>query len=75
LLARLAEGVPLTANEELIHGEVIRYGGLLVSFITAVMKQELTPERGNQLLAFAHKERKEITKNYFTRARKELQGE
>lgn len=75
LLARVAEVVPLTANEELIHGEVIRYGGILVSYITAALKGELTPEKGHQLLALAHQERKQITKNYFTRARKELQGE
>jgi hypothetical protein len=75
LLARLAEVVPLTANEELIHSEVIRYGGILVNFINAVMKQELTPEKANQLVAYAHQNRKHITKYYFTRARKELQEE
>ena len=75
LLARVAEVVPLTANEELIHAEVIRYGGILVDFITAVTKGELTPEKGNQLRAFAHQERKRISKNYFARARKESQGE
>jgi hypothetical protein len=74
LLARLAEVVPLTANEELIHGEIIKYGGVLMGFVMAVMKGELNPEKANELLAFAHRDRKLIAKNYFARARKELQG-
>lgn len=75
LLARLAEGVPLTANEELIHGEIVRYGSLLSQFLSAIMKQELTTEKAKELLNYLQADRKKISKSYFARARKELQGE
>jgi transcription initiation factor TFIIIB Brf1 subunit/transcription initiation factor TFIIB len=39
------------------------------------MKQELTPERGKEILLALHADRKQIAKTYFAKARKELQGE
>lgn len=75
LLARLAEGVPLTANEELIHAEIIRYGNLLVKFVSACMKNEFTPESANQALAYLHQDRRQLSRQYFARIRKELSEE
>jgi hypothetical protein len=75
LLARLAEDVPLTANEELIHAEIIRYGNLLVKFVSAFMKNELTPESANQALAYLHQDRRQLSRQYFARIRKELREE
>lgn len=75
LLARLAEGIPLTANEELLHAEIVRYGTLLSQFVGAMMKQEFTPERGKEVLLSLHANRKLIAKSYFSKARKEAQDE
>lgn len=75
LLARLADGVPLTANEALIHAEIVRYGTMLSQFVGAVMKQEITPERAKEILLTLQADRKLIAKTYFAKARKELQDE
>lgn len=75
LLARLDEGGTLTANEELIHSEIIRYGGVLGIFLDLILRQELTPEKSGELLRHLNRERKEMYKSYFTRNIKEAHEE
>jgi hypothetical protein len=75
LLARLAEVVPLTANEELIHAEIIRYGNVLVTFLSMLAKDELTPENAGKLLGYLNLDRKKISTQYFARIGKEMREE
>lgn len=68
LLARLGEGVPLTANEELIHSEVIRYGRVLATFLHQIAStKKLSPETAAQLLETLEQDGKQISKQYFAR--------
>lgn len=71
LLARIAEGVPLTASEELIHGEIIRFGNVLVNFLTLLGKRQMTAENAEKLVNYLHLDRKELAKMYFGRLAKE----
>ncbi len=73
LLARLADGSPLTANEELIHSEIIRYGTILGNFIHLIANGKLTPQACQQLLDAARVKRKEIAKEYFSNLYKAAQ--
>lgn len=73
LLARLADGSPLTANEELIHSEIIRYGTILGNFIHLIANGKVTPQACQQLVDIAHVERKKIAKMYFSNLSKAAQ--
>jgi hypothetical protein len=66
LLARLADGSPLTANEELIHADIVRYGNVLATFLHLVANKQLTPQASQQLLDTLQIERKQIAKKYFS---------
>ncbi len=66
LLARLADGSPLTANEQLIHADIVRYGNVLATFLHLLANKQLTPESSQQLLDALQIEHKEIAKRYFS---------
>ncbi|MGB8510284.1 MAG: hypothetical protein WCD76_18045 [Pyrinomonadaceae bacterium] len=67
LLARIAEGTPLTANEELIHQEVIIFGSLMAHYFDMIATKKLTPEVNEQLKEFLTRERKDIYQGYFAK--------
>jgi uncharacterized protein (DUF1778 family) len=67
LLARLADGTPLTANEELIHQEVIIFGSVMAHYFDLIATKKLTPEVNQQLKDFLTGERKEIYQAYFAK--------
>jgi len=71
LLARLADGSPLTANEELIHADIVRYGNVLTTFLHLLANKQLNPESSQQLLDSLQIERKVIAKKYFSNLTKE----
>jgi hypothetical protein len=66
LLARLADGSPLTANEELIHADIVRYGNVLATFLHLIANKQLTPDASKQLLDTLQLDRKEVAKKYFS---------
>ena len=66
LLARLGEGTMLTANEELIHSEVIRFGNVLATFLQSLAKNELTPETSKKLLTVLNIDGRKLAKQYFS---------
>lgn len=65
LLARLAEGNPLTANEELIHQEVIIFGSVMAHYFDLVATKQLTPQANEELKAWMVSERKALYQEYF----------
>jgi len=67
LLARLADGTPLTTNEELIHQEVIIFGSVMARYFDLLATKQLTPENNKQLKEFLLKERKEVYQAYFSK--------
>jgi hypothetical protein len=67
LLARLADGTPLTANEELIHQEVIIFGSVMAHYFDLIATKKLTLEVNEQLKEFLTKERKNIYQAYFAK--------
>jgi hypothetical protein len=67
LLARLGEGPMLTANEELIYAEVVRFGNVLTAFLNALAKNELTPEISKKLLTILNMDGRKLAKHYFSR--------
>jgi hypothetical protein len=70
LLARLNEGGKLTANEELIHSEIIRYGNVLTTFLDLALKNEVTVAMAAELKNHLVKEQKELYQWYFAQASK-----
>jgi hypothetical protein len=69
LLARLADGIPLTANEELIHQEVIVFGSVMAYYFDLIATKKLTPENSKELKQWIIGERKEAYKDYFAKRR------
>ncbi len=67
LLARIAEGTPLTANEELIHAEVIIFGSVMAHYFDLIATKKLTPEVNEQLKQWLTKERKQVYQEYFAK--------
>jgi hypothetical protein len=66
LLARLADGSPLTANETLIHSDVVRFGSMLGNFLHFMANEQLTPQTCQQLVDTARAEHKVVAKAYFS---------
>jgi hypothetical protein len=66
LLARLADGSPLTANETLIHSDVVRFGNILGNFLHLIANKQLTPQACQQMLDAAYVEHKVVAKEYFS---------
>lgn len=75
LLARLGDGTMLTANEELIHSEVIRFGNALATFLHLLANDELTPETSKKLLTAVNADGKKLAKQYFSILVKNAQEE
>jgi hypothetical protein len=75
LLARLGDGVTLTANEELIHSEVFRFGNVLAQFLYLLANNQLTPETSQQLLTTVNLDGKKLAKRYFSGLAKKAQKE
>lgn len=73
LLARLGDGHMLTANEELIHTEIIRFGNVLAIFLQALANNQLTPETGQKLLTAVNADGKVLAKQYFSRLTRHAQ--
>lgn len=66
-LARLAEASSLTANEQLIHAEVILFGSVMSHYFDLIATKKLTPEVNDQLKAWLMRERKEVYQEYFSK--------
>ncbi len=73
LLARLVDGSPLTANEELIHTDIVRYGNVMSLFLHLLANNKLTPQASQQLLDLSKTERKVVAKTYFSNLAKAAQ--
>jgi hypothetical protein len=74
LLARLGDGHMLTANEELIHTEIIRFGNVLAVFLQALANNQLTPETSQKLLTAVKSDGKILAKQYFSMLTRHAQG-
>jgi len=72
---RIHDGSPLTANEELIHADVVRYGNMLGAFLHLIANKQLTPQTSQQLLDSLQVDRKDIAKKYFSHLAKVARGE
>lgn len=75
LLARLGDGTMLTANEELIHSEVIRFGNVLATFLHLLANDELTPETSKKLKNALNFDGKKLAEQYFSILVKNAQEE
>lgn len=68
VLARVSEGVSLTANEELLFSEVIRYGNVLATFLHQfATTRSMNPTVAERLIEALKEDRGKIVKRYFTR--------
>lgn len=65
LLAKLMDGNPLTANEQLLHEEIIVFGSLMAHYFDLIATHQLTPEINEQLKEFLTRERKQTYQDYF----------
>lgn len=75
LLARLGDGTMLTANEELIHSEIVRFGNVLATFLHLFANNQLTPETSQKLLTALNFDGKKLANQYFSILAKKAQGE
>ncbi len=75
LLVKLGDGPMLTANEELIHTEIIRVGNVLATFLNLLANNELNPETSKKLKTALNLDGKKIAKQYFSILVKNAQGE
>jgi hypothetical protein len=75
LLARLGDGTMLTANEELIYSEIIRFGNVLATFLHLSANNQLTPETSQKLVTAVNADGKKLAKQYFSMLAKKAQGE
>ncbi len=65
VLARVGEGISLTANEELLLSEIIRFGNVMATFLHHVVTTgKMTSTVAQQLLDALNEERREIAKRY-----------
>ncbi len=74
LLARLADVGTLTANEELIHQEIVLYGISMIKLFEFQAKDNLKPENFKQLWEQLSKERKRLYRDYFANRKKEAEN-
>jgi hypothetical protein len=65
LTARLSDGIPFTANEELIHADILRFGRMTMRVFDLVVKDKLTKENWQKVLDSVNDDRKEIGQKYF----------
>jgi hypothetical protein len=65
LLARLGDGTTLTANEEIIHSEIVRFGRLTMSAFSLVAEDKFTKENWEKLIATIKDDRAEMGRKYF----------
>lgn len=65
LLARLSDDTPLTANEEMIHGQIIRFGQMTFKVFDLLVNEKFTKENWQQVKATVNADQKEIAQKYF----------
>jgi hypothetical protein len=65
LLARLSDDTPLTANEEMIHGQIIRFGQMTFRVFDLLVNEKFTKENWQQVKATVNADQKEIAQKYF----------
>ncbi len=65
LLARLADPSPLTANEQLIHQEVIIFGSAMAHYFDLVATKQLNPQTNEELKTWLTGERDTLYQEYF----------
>jgi hypothetical protein len=65
LLARLGEGIPLTANEQLLHQEIIRFGRAMLTYFDLQANGILTPENSQKIKELINSDYQEMAKMYF----------
>lgn len=70
LLARLAEGTSLTANEELIHQEIVIFGSAMAHYFDLVATKQLTAQTNEELKTWMVGERKALYQEYFSARKK-----
>src|SRR5579885_2941076 len=72
--AMLADVGTLTANEELIHQEIVLYGISMIKLFEFQAKDNLKPEHFKQLWEQLSKERKRLYRDYFANRKKEAEN-
>lgn len=75
LLSRLGDGTMLTANEELIYSEIIRFGNVLATFLNLLANDDLTPETSKKLKTALNYDGRQLAKQYFSTLVKKAQEE
>jgi len=75
LLARLGDGIMLTANEELIYSEIIRCGSVLATFLNLLAQGQLNQEAGKKLFATFGVNGMKLGREYFSHLAKKVREE
>ena len=70
-LAKLTDVSTLTANEQLIHAEVIIFGSVMAHYFDLIATKKLTPDVNEQLKAWLKRERKEVYQTYFAKRKED----
>jgi gamma-glutamylcyclotransferase (GGCT)/AIG2-like uncharacterized protein YtfP len=65
LLAMLNDDNPLTANEQMIHGQILRFGRMTLKVFDLLVNEQFTKENWQQVLATLNADQKEMAQKYF----------
>jgi len=65
LLARLSDDTPLTANEEMIHSQILRFGKMTFKVFDLLVNDKFTKENWQQVVATYNGDQKELAQKYF----------
>jgi hypothetical protein len=65
LIARLSDDTPLTANEEMLHGQILRFGKMTFKVFDLLVNDQFTKENWQQVLATFNADQKEMAQKYF----------
>jgi hypothetical protein len=65
LIARLSDDTPLTANEELIHGQILRFSKMTFKVFDLLINGKFTKENWEQVAATYNGDHKEMAQKYF----------
>jgi hypothetical protein len=66
LLARLAEGSPLTMNEDFIHSQILRFGRMTFNAFDLLANGNFTKETWQQVAVNLEREHTELARKYFS---------
>jgi len=65
LLARLSDDTPLTANEEMIHDQILRLSKMTFGVFDLLVNGKFTQESWQQVVATYKSDHKEMAQKYF----------